>query len=415
MIERPARQLSAPAPGEPRFQMSASDRGLPEGPGRERLLVRQAFISTQPVASRAMFAGRRNILQRLIRSVEDQQAHVVLYGQRGIGKTSLLRVFAEAAEAADYFVVHRNCGSVTNFDELFRSIAARVPLLYHSSVSPSEAQSGQAGTLADLLPSTCVGPRQVSSLFAELTGTRSIIILDEFDRVQGSEFQAQIAELIKDLSDASARVQLVIGGIAKNLRDILGHSPSIRRNVMALVVERMPDEDILEIVSIGERHSELSFAPDARAAIVDYAHGFPYIARLVCHFAALAVISAARTNVVREDIDGALADAVEELEARLRTETRTAARKWLESEPKRMFEVARAGVDRGGWFEPKDLAALCGELEEDARSLLEKIACSNGMLVTAEIDGSDHYSLNEEDGLSSYLLLATAAARSRSA
>src|SRR3546814_7062950 len=47
----------------------------------------------------------------------------------------------------------------------------------------------------------------VTDLLAPVAGTRIIIMLDEFDRATSRSFRRSIAELIKNLSDRSARVR----------------------------------------------------------------------------------------------------------------------------------------------------------------------------------------------------------------
>ena len=65
---------------------------------------RTAFTPSQPVVERRLFAGRTGTLTTLIRAIEDERLHVIVYGERGIGKTSLMHVLAEAARDARYLV-----------------------------------------------------------------------------------------------------------------------------------------------------------------------------------------------------------------------------------------------------------------------------------------------------------------------
>ena len=49
-------------------------------------------------------------------------------------------------------------------------------------------------SLADLLPNEQLTPRKSGDLCARLTGTRVLIILDEFDRAESASFRRDIAE-----------------------------------------------------------------------------------------------------------------------------------------------------------------------------------------------------------------------------
>ena len=115
----------------PRFHGTAADqiragRGSPLEQIRFRL--RNAFTPSRPVVEPAMFAGRTKLLRTLIRSIEDQQLHVVLFGERGIGKTSVLHILRQIAQEARYIVRYASCGEDTEFSDFFRAILQDIPL-----------------------------------------------------------------------------------------------------------------------------------------------------------------------------------------------------------------------------------------------------------------------------------------------
>ena len=115
--------------------------------------------------------------------------------------------------------------------EVFRTIAAHIPMLFHSAVGPTSPDVEKGKTLADILPKSTISPRIASDILAKIVGTRVVVVLDEFDRSSSEEFRQNVAELIKNLSDRLVRVQLVIAGVAGNLTELLEHIPSIQRNV----------------------------------------------------------------------------------------------------------------------------------------------------------------------------------------
>jgi transcriptional regulator of acetoin/glycerol metabolism len=129
--------------GLPRFHTTAGDhvdRERSDPRARERVRLRNSFMPAQPVADPRMFAGRRDILEVLIRAVEDQRSHVMIFGERGAGKTSLLRMLSRAAGEAKYIVVYFSCGATSDFSETFRQVATEIPLLYHSSISADQLE-----------------------------------------------------------------------------------------------------------------------------------------------------------------------------------------------------------------------------------------------------------------------------------
>jgi hypothetical protein len=302
----------------PTFQTSASDQADPRlGDVGDRLRLREAFTPSQPIVERTRFAGRRQVLASLIRAIEDQRQHVVIYGERGIGKTSLLHVVAQAAREARYLVVYVSCGATSNFDEFFRAVADGVPLLYHADFGPTSPEGERGGTFADLLSATEVSVRSASQLCAKIAGTRVLVLLDEFDRVEQPEFRRNIAEFIKNLSDQTIRLQLVIAGVARNLTEIIAEIPSVQRNIFALEAPPMSDKEVRELIGRGGDIGRLDYSQGAADLIVESANGLPYLASLLGHHAGLNALDAGRRQVTREDVGGAIATALAGFKARM--------------------------------------------------------------------------------------------------
>lgn len=312
------RRVEMPTLGLPRFHTTAADhvdRERADPRARERVRLRSAFTPAQPVIDPRMFAGRREILETLIRAVEDQRSHVVIYGERGAGKTSLLRMLSRAALEAKYIVVYFSCGATSDFTETFRTVAAEIPLLYHSAISPINSTAGTS--LLDLLGQDKLTPRLFGDAAAKLVGTRVLVVLDEFDRAESAEFRRDVAELIKTLSDVSARLQLVIGGVATDLIDLMEHIPSIRRSVAALKVPAMSDSEVVALVENGSHMSGVKFLPRAVELIVLAARGSPYLTSLLCHVGGMIALDAGRTRVDIDDVSRALDDVIEDFRRRL--------------------------------------------------------------------------------------------------
>jgi len=254
-IGRPGPSRSrADRPKMPRFRASAMDR--PNDPDERRdlqqarLLLRDVFTPAQPVTDRERFAGRIGVLERLIGIIEEQRSHVVIFGERGIGKTSLVHILADIARESRYLVGYASCGATARFDEIFRALLADIPQLYLRNISPTGSAAEAGATLADRLPPHPFDARELSELCGQITGTRVILILDEYDRIADPAFRQSVAELIKNLSDRAARVQLVLTGVAANLQELVGYIPSIRRNVVALPMPRLSFEEVQALLGV---------------------------------------------------------------------------------------------------------------------------------------------------------------------
>jgi hypothetical protein len=347
----------------PRFAVDATDDigdaalGMrADTPARARLALADALSASQPVTVRERLAGRADTLAALIAAIEQQRAHVVLYGERGIGKTSLVHVFAETAREARYLVLYGSCGVEAKFDDMFRTFAAEIPLLYHAGVSPTADESEHNRSFAGLLGSQPVDPRELADLFQKVVGTRIILVLDEYDRVADPAFRRDVAELIKNLSDRAARVQLILTGVASNLDELIGFTPSIRRNIVGLAVGPLAEPDLLEILLRAEDATGLRFTADARDLVVRMSGGSPYLVRLLGNRAAGRALDDGRDTVLDSDVLGGTEAVLAEWNSGL---PRRVQAQLLRNEVRGawplLIAAARASGTPDGWFSVHDV------------------------------------------------------------
>lgn len=344
----------------PRFKGTAGssrrDFGEPSEVTRARTRLRDAFTPAQPVTDRRLFAGRIEVLSHLIEVIENRLAHVVIFGERGIGKTSLLHILSDLARESDYLTLRATCGAGSEFDVLFRTLLRDIPMIYHSSVAPTDSGSEVGSTLADLLPPRAFDARELSDLLSGITSCRVLIVLDEYDRIESEQFRINIAELIKNLSDRAAPVQLVIAGVSSNLHELIGYIPSIRRNVVGLPLPKLNHNEVSEIIRRGEQASGLEFDGDIVSLIHDLSQGSPYLVRLVCYHASLIALGLGRMKVLRSDVREGLDHMVDEAAARLPVDAlqRTAAIDWPRQGRLLAMVVHMAGTP-SGWFSGLDI------------------------------------------------------------
>ena len=388
-------------PARPRgFRVTATEHG--GAAERAHLRLRDAFTPSQPVRDPTMLAGRDELLTTMIRAIEDQRLHVVLFGDRGMGKTSLLHVLSGLATEARYIVHYSSCDEGSDFSDVFRAAAEQVPLLYHRDHAPTEAAIERGATLASLLPDRALAPRQITDLFARLTGTRVLIILDEFDRSAPGLFRRQVAELIKNLSDRSTRVQIVVAGVAANLTELIEHIPSIRRNIVGLPVPSMTGEDIADLIRRGERASEFTFEQRAVDLIVYLASGSPYIASLLGQHAGLLAADRGAGSVGTEDVTAAIGRAADEIADRISERSRYAVERAYGAGHAEMLPVlAHAALRHGGRFGPEALGDQPGDPAARAAAL-DRLDRDYGLIETIQDDPAGRYRFREE-GVPIYL------------
>jgi Cdc6-like AAA superfamily ATPase len=376
----------------PRFQSTAGDQLDTKTADRfavVRAKLRNAYTPSQPITNQKMFAGRRDILNTLIRGIEDQRLHTVIYGERGIGKTSLLQVLAASAREARYLVVYVTCGARSDFDETFRAIASKIPLMYHSSYGPTSTEGERGDSLANILSPEPITVSAASEALAHIEGTRVLVILDEYDRAVSEDFRRGVAELLKSLSDQAVRVQILVAGVAANLTELVANVPSVQRNVFALRLPKMSASEVRDIVKNGETLCDLHFEDAAVHAIISRSMGFPYLASLISHRAALVALDAGRLEVLAEDILTATEEAVDEFRGRISRRSQMQITDLVAAGNLRILgALAGAAQSTGGWFTVEDISALFADTDDisGARAGAEWLAQQH-LLIEAGDDG----------------------------
>src|SRR3546814_8040956 len=98
-----------------------------------------------------------------------------------------------------------------------------------------------------------------------------------------------------------AAVHVLIAGVADDLDGLIDYIPSIRRNIAAIEVPAMTIAEIEEILRIGSDTSGLTFDDGSAERIANYAGGSPYVARLICLYAASLANSDRQTKTTLAD------------------------------------------------------------------------------------------------------------------
>lgn len=362
LVVSPSRPGASIVENLPRFSGLANeieaDRGLPREASAGHRLGR-AYPVSQPVSDLRQFAGRRELLSTVIRSIEERRMHVVLYGDRGIGKTSLLHIIALLAKDARYLVRYSSCSASSDLDSTFRAIAEDIPLLYHEKGDPTSTQVEFGKTLADLFDASRLTPAALSEVFDGISGTRLLIILDEFDRTENHKFRREVAELIKNLSDRSSKVQILIGGVAENLSELVRQIPSIRRNLLGIPVGRMTDAEVTEILNNGQAISGLPIDKIAQQQLIKSANGSPYLANLIAHQASSRAIERTGKSVTAADLKDGLGMMAREQMLRLPEAAQAQVEKLLAEAPHDQLRAAVAhALEHFGQASLKQFPAL---------------------------------------------------------
>lgn len=283
----------------------------------------KVFQPRTPITTRELFAGRWDELTAVADAANQPGLHVVIYGERGVGKTSLANVVKPTIVALDQYdkpvgtVPERLVvKTVTTTGDSFSSIWTK--LFRDLSVEDDRQTIGlnprekgrvpmlEAYGLGD------IGVDDVRRVLANIPS--SVFIIDEFDRTS-KDVSKVFTDLIKTLSDFGVDSTVVLVGVSGTIDQLISDHASIVRAIVQVFLRRMTPEELGVILTNAEKKLNIAFSEEAKNLIVHISQGLPHYTHLI----GLNAIRFASTkrfsrSVQREDVFGALQEATKQAE-----------------------------------------------------------------------------------------------------
>jgi len=227
----------------------------------------RTFAANAPVTDPELFVGRRRPhLISLLGAVAEQGRHAVVYGRRGVGKTSLVNMIGPSLGDQAQVVVH-NCREETSLEPFLRDAANAAP--------------------------------------------KTVIVLDDVDRVRIGETPNFLAKTIRGLSNTDTT--LVVVGSADSPDALVAGSASFDHGLVSLCLPPMTPEELSEIVDRRFRRLSMTIDAAAKGLIVVLSHGQPYHAHFLSVKAAEdAVVRGRAMHVARDHVLAAMKRAIDE-------------------------------------------------------------------------------------------------------
>jgi hypothetical protein len=290
-----------------------------------RRRLADTFTPTRPLAglkvelsggdSRACFIGREAECLRITRALLEDRSHVVIFGERGRGKTSLANLVVAQAQTASFAIARYVCSTTSNFDAIMRGLFHDMShWLFGRGRTGYDNGEGVAG----LLPSRPLQPSDLPAICGRLSG-KVILLVDEFDRVTDEDTRTAVADTIKQLSDLGIPVLFMIIGVSDSPEALLGRHPSIQRCVTRVALPLLKPAQVEQLVERGAAQSGLHFPASARTCIAELARGVPYMAQLLSLRAGQAALDNGRTTILGSDLLAAIEAAAIEADPRILT------------------------------------------------------------------------------------------------
>lgn len=231
------------------------------------------YITGNPVGTTDAFIGRQDVLKAVLQVLKSpSQNAITLFGQRRIGKTSILenlaqRLLKEGAYHPVYFDLQDKAAWTVQqvLVELERTIAESL------GIKPSEGEDIQRYFKETWLPDTLRQLPEKNSL---------VLLFDEFDVLTDPKdtqavtgFFPYLREL---LSLKPERLQFVFV-LGRNLSDLNQIVLSLFKGVPDKRVSLLAQEDVSKLLRLSEANNTLQWSDEAINRVWKLTHGHPFL------------------------------------------------------------------------------------------------------------------------------------------
>jgi Cdc6-like AAA superfamily ATPase len=295
--------------------------------------IREVFTPHIPVDEISHFFGREDEATRLVSVINSPGQHILLYGDRGVGKTSLAKttckLILQKLQRGHFF--EKRCDSGDTFSSIFEEPLVECGVDFSLKETTNTHNQGGGAAInagfakADLsskretkTTNTAIfKPESPSWVASKLKSLSGIMLIDEADAIQSSDDKKKIAELIKLLSDQNSSFKLVVVGIAVTGEELTAGHPSVERCLKEVALQRMCEDDLKKIILNGM--NALSLRPDDAVVdkIVDISAGYPHFTHLISLKCGESAIVNENKHITKDVLKYALNEAVKDSEGAL--------------------------------------------------------------------------------------------------
>ena len=279
----------------------------------KRIELSEVFSPTEPVRESDLFAGRGQQIVRLIDSVFQGGQHAVIFGERGVGKTSLANTFKQKIfpTSSRVRLFSTQCYQNDDYADIWTRVFGK------------HVWDGGEYAFDDI--DDAVAPHDLGQIMKKFNASvRPVFIFDEFDRIIDADAKLRMAETLKLFSDECPEITIIIVGIGRTIRDLLEDHQSVRRAIRPIEMPRMTEAEIKEIVHVRLGKVGMAISEDTLNEMVSLCKGMPGYAHLLGMHSGRAAIDERSLIIKDSHLTGSLGACLEEAGEIIRQDYATA-------------------------------------------------------------------------------------------
>lgn len=312
----------------------------------------KVFSPFSPVEEKDLFQGRIIQLEKIVDTINEEGQHCILYGERGVGKTSLSNIMVKSFTAI--YPVKLTCNREDTFFSLWKQALQSIQFSTDNKGIGFKPQENKriVNLWEQLSHKDSLTPSDIVTFFKNIGNIKLMFIFDEFDNIIDDKIRKEFADLIKSLSDNIKNVTIVLVGIAESIESLIGDHQSLERCLRQVKMPRMSEKELSDIIKKGISKLSINMDKSIEKKIIDFSSGFPHYVHLLCKYGILELIENGKNDfsesylkiAIRKGID----NTGEQLKSSFRKAVHTAnsSLKWKNL----IFSCANAKLDEFNSF-----------------------------------------------------------------
>jgi Cdc6-like AAA superfamily ATPase len=315
--------------------------------GQFAAILRENLTPSNTIKTPERLFGRDRALRQIERALASQGRQVFIYGDRGVGKTSLALTAAYLLNDATAEPIYIACGQSDNFADAIASIGNSViPVEERLEQGASGPEIG--GTIFGVGGTFKSGKKAISKIappnslndaldimryILKKRRGKIVVVIDEMERLPKQE-REKFAEVIKNLPEIDDRLKFIFCGIANTVNELLGSHPSAGRILETIPLERLHHNYLWDIIKAVADKVGIAVKHETLVRISQISDGFPHYVHLIGESMFWSVYDDDRvlTKVDRVHFQAGIAGALERAEAVLRHQYEKATMKTKNTE-----------------------------------------------------------------------------------
>lgn len=316
----------------------------------KRFEANQLFTPSAPIAVAEMFAGRLRQAAKIVDAIGERGRHVIMYGERGVGKSSMAQIVPFLIPNGLQTVRHIRVQCFPR--DTFSNIAKRIFSRIHFDFDYGDGK--RAYSVSEFYPDEVTIDNFLGEMRIFKETEIPVIVIDEFNEVDDEDTSITISNIIKSLSDDASNVTVIVVGVASSLMDLMERHESIERCTEQVNMPRMLQDERRDVIDKRLDKLGMSIDDDAKWTIINLSRGLPAYVHSLGKHAVFSAIDDLRSNIMMEDVNKAIEEVISASEQTLRDAYDLATRS---NHAKARFKpvltaCALARCDDSGFFMP---------------------------------------------------------------